>query len=1135
MLKDTEYPNTSINSCFYDALLRTCWPFTVNFETYPASTRQIMNRLRDLATTLRTMIARLYDLTKDRFKTVDPLFTLYIPSDEEFIEQTKPGNTVDIVQMAYFLNCIGFPINYITLQRNINVSFVTIDCPTIIMNSQANHFQAVINQPACILTYEKFIKQLNQIKSEFPVQDNSNLLGELYCLYILSGWHEDPINYALTVHTSLAYAYREPKNYELTVRMTNKDEQVTNNIPVNSDNQSPPEPDVGCQTDVVPEINKEEQAANNALNNDNQSPTEFDGSCQTSTELTNSSAECAIPRDNPTLKKIRPITTCISAETQTTDGLPKRVPQTKVSLLDTLPKEPTNYEFQYQKCIIYAEDPTVFNDHPILKKLFWTEKSAKSDKPTNTKKSTINQEMDNKPEAKVATSNYILRNNIKSTNAHMDLANLRQLYETVNLNSLADDHRLTMRVDNQYYQLYELVDVGSSPRMINRDIECTFLIPTLDSMGDYTRINGRRRAIMQNQQCYKTYVEQTFQEYCMDNDMTISLTSTTGKKIRYNKIFNFTDSIYYINDHDLGQAFMQATTGLVAIGTMHIYKYEGPVQLNKKIMGAVTSDGDLMHMQVDGNSHVYTHPKRFHKLDRNDSLAIDISQNINGVSTVIYTLLVEVKLRTNCVATDYVSFTITKLPPTSLKPMAKNSRQCHRCHITSHTDPSFGQQYAVIPDHTDSENHFCKGTALCEPCLRDYIHKDLKVYTPACLVCNKPRSYIFHGISTPTVIAYNYHVTKAMDTAVTKFGIAHEGKSKEEQQKKKLEAEIDVDSHIMYFRSKHQSQATLIQRISKETLHDMLSDDTSNNFITADGAAVVAVKQAGCIATFMYDDLTITDTTTWASYEHTIRASIFLVDAASLQKTIRTSLSSYNPTNHKDLITLTQLVLSNANELPPKNATAVVVHIMKLHLDMHLELTKVSESLLARTLQDAIDGKFTYKKPSLVRSIFTQFKCNKLKKADVHEHYHKEHTALFFDKKFNYTNYTDEKPYPNFVNHKIIEAGGEETVGFIGTKPKKDDDGGDDDNANTHQKQKKQIQMAMAKGRTRHEREEYDEELAKRKRFETHGLQDMVKEHNQKLALTEKRKARELQAKLTYNPMFDKLLDYDEGEPMNQL
>jgi len=106
---------------------------------------------------------------------------------------------------------------------------------------------------------------------------------------------------------------------------------------------------------------------------------------------------------------------------------------------------------------------------------------------------------------------------------------------------------------------------------------------------------------------------------------------------------------------------------------------------------------------------------------------------------------------------------------------------------------------------------------------------------------------------------------------------------------------------------------------------------------------------------------------------------------------------------------------------------------------------------------------------------------------------------------------------------------------LLALSPKKDDDSGDDNDMNTHQKQKKRVQAAVAKGRTKDEREEYQEELARRKRFETHGYQDMVKEHNQKLALTEKRKAKDQNSKLTYNPMFDKLLDYDEGEPTNQL
>lgn len=1033
----------------------------------------------------------------------DPLFTSFINNDAEFLKQTVEGSDVDISQMAYFLNCIGLPINYIYLTRDeINVVFVTVDCPTIIMNAQGVHFQAIINQPAQILKLDEFVDQLNELKTEFPIEDNSNLLDELYCLYILSGWKEDPIRYALTVHTHMQYKFTQPKHYTL------------------------PLP-------IAKTTTKQGTAADKPATKPNPTKTPSESEtvalkCEGFTQLGNGSdcySECGNPSVQTTVKKIRP--TYVSSTTQTSEINRKRDLQTRVSILQTIPLNPTTHQYYYQKCTIFAEDLKVFTEHPILKKFFWTEKNQK---PKNTKDSKVSHEPEDntKPDTKSVTSHYTLLTNTKSTNAHMDLANLRQLFETTNLNALADDHRLTMRVNNNHYQLYELIDVGSSPRMINRNIQCTFLIPTLDSMGDYSRINGRKRAIMENQQPYKTYVEETFQEYCESNDMTISLPSTTGTNIKYNKIFNFTDSIYYIDDHDLGQAFMRSSIGLVAVGTMHVFKHSGPVQLNKRSMGEVNSiDNEYMEMQVDGNAHTYTHPKRFQNLGRNDSHVIDVNQNINGISTTLFTLLIEVKLRVNCTATDYISFSITKMPPTNVKPVRRTFKQCHKCAVNAHTDPSFGQQYATVPDHTDLTGALCKGTALCMPCLTEYIHHDLKVYTPSCLVCKKAHSYIFHGIDTPTVTAYNYQVAKGIDTCMRMTsGFSQEGKKmREDEEKKKRESEIEVNSEaqIMYYRSKHLSQATLIQRVSLNTLQDIVSDNSSNNFITADGAAVVAIKQAGCIATFMYDDLTITDTTTWASYKHIIPNSIFLVDAMSLQKTIRTSMSSYNPTNHKDLVTLTQLVLSNANELPPRCAAAVVVHIMKLHLDLHLELTKISESLLAKTLQDAIDGKFTYKKPSLVRSVLTQFKWNKRNRADICEDYHKDHNALFFNKEFNYTNFDDENPFPNYRNHKVIDAGGEETTGFIGTKPPKDDDG---DGDHKDDKGKKTAQ----KGRTKLERQMDEDEEAMKKRFLKDGYMDMMKAQTHNTNTKQKQ-----QKNLTYNPAFNKLLDIHDGEAKPQL
>ena len=139
----------------------------------------------------------------------------------------------------------------------------------------------------------------------------------------------------------------------------------------------------------------------------------------------------------------------------------------------------------------------------------------------------------------------------------------------------------------------------------------------------------------------------------------------------------------------------------------------------------------------------------------------------------------------------------------------------------------------------------------------------------------------------------------------------------------------------------------------------------------------------------------------------------------SLAKSIRTSYSSYDPTSLKDLQNLCKLVLSNAIELPARNAMAVVAYIMKLHLDMSLEATKLAESHLAQCLKQVNDGKFTYTKPSFMKTLLTSWNNRVIKtrfnKVEINSHVHKNQFRVFGNDVFNFNSHSDTSTVSSHV------------------------------------------------------------------------------------------------------------------------
>ena len=612
-----------------------------------------------------------------------------------------------------------------------------------------------------------------------------------------------------------------------------------------------------------------------------------------------------------------------------------------------------------------------------------------------------------------------IHDNLTNTNPHLELANFRQLFETLNINSLKHTHNLVVPVKNR--RLYKLIDVGSCARMIRRDIECDYLIPTIPGASDHTRIAGRQKAIVQYQNPNKRFFEQTIQQYAKENSMTIDLRNAENHRMVYNKICNFTDVLYYIDNKDLGEIFMTSQRGLVAIGTMHIYKKDGPVEMFGEEFGYVTSDEETMTMKVEGNPYPYCHSKRFPELMVSDITKIAVRQRIGENEVTLFELHVIVTNRVSCGATDYIAFYIIKVPHVTSNDV---KRACAICFTDTDCNSTLYTQYASTVSHKmnslTTPDLRCPGTILCPKCLEGFCENTRTIEKGMhCLQCFAACTYSLHGISKTIKDKYLQALKKKTSPQLLLQSLPIE------QQPVVRTVPIPPEQTIMYYRSKFEKQKTTAYQISDAELRMCHADPSGFNFIAEDGAAVVALKQQGYIATFTTRDWSMTDTLTWASYKNIVKEEIFLIDALSLAKTIRTSYSSYNPTDLKDLQSLCKLVLSNAIELPARNAMAVVAYIMKLHLDMSLEATKLAESHLAQCLKAVNDGKFTYTKPSFMKDMLTSWNNRVIKtrfnKVEINSHVHKNQFRVFGNDVFNFNAHTDtstvSSPHPTTTNN----------------------------------------------------------------------------------------------------------------------
>jgi hypothetical protein len=230
----------------------------------------------------------------------------------------------------------------------------------------------------------------------------------------------------------------------------------------------------------------------------------------------------------------------------------------------------------------------------------------------------------------------LIEEQIKTENRHEDLANYRRYYEFLNIKLIKD------RVDE-----FILIDVGASTRLVNSCIARVALAPKL-GVQDYLRGAKIKENI-----------------YTKVMDLTLEQFIEKYKKHKNFKkiIYNFTDSIYYIPDTVLLELAEDHDEGIVAVGTMHIFKNRFVSEKIVNDLGIVILTKDKVSMKVLDNESTYYHINKWVILEKYDNYTL-FSKNFN--------LNVIVERRKELNASTYIRFVIIKSQMKQFSPNLNN-------------------------------------------------------------------------------------------------------------------------------------------------------------------------------------------------------------------------------------------------------------------------------------------------------------------------------------------------------------------------------------------------------------------------------------------------------------------------------
>jgi len=550
------------------------------------------------------------------------------------------------------------------------------------------------------------------------------------------------------------------------------------------------------------------------------------------------------------------------------------------------------------------------------------------------------------------THKYPLLNiqaNLNNANPHLELANMREFFEDQNLNKLIDFNDFRAITKNKTITkasiLKSIIDVGSSSRFIKHNFGVA-LCP-LTTPEDFERYP---RKIKMLESSPKTiYLEQTIQEFLENKYRSIKnlYPHTFDNELRLyyaNQAFNFTDSIYYIDNATLLSATKYMPLGIVATGTFHLYIKDGPIQMCNTVFGHVSSaprkPGEMqMNMIVNGNNEVYTHIKRFPFLAQVDNSIIAFDHTTNNY------LQIKVDERCDLGATHYVRFSIYKIPYRLLP-------KCQSCEI----DPV----HAQVDIHHDQNGDLCVAQ-LCLNCISMYTNDNLSSKNQLVLKMSQCPC-----CATKNVTALSLRIS---DRALPIYGQA----AKEHRD-------------IVYSINNISSTAIKFDKYNKITT---LKDENGNDI------NVFKIKGENSHIFAHYKKAKVFTSSTWTTVNIPMEIEPIIVSTDLVNKAVIQTLNSktFNPKNI--VLEIEKMILLKNSKLPPQQLAVIVRYILSTQVEMLFRHQQIKDSLLMKTLEDLHGEQFSTKNRSFKAWVLNKMGINIHVTAMDDMHINSDATTLF--------------------------------------------------------------------------------------------------------------------------------------------
>jgi len=337
-------------------------------------------------------------------------------------------------------------------------------------------------------------------------------------------------------------------------------------------------------------------------------------------------------------------------------------------------------------------------------------------------------------------------------------------------------------------------------------------------------------------------------------------------------------------------------------------------------------DGDDVTMTIKGNVHTYQHKAKYSELLTQDTLTIatDISAGY------AYNMCVEHRL--NCGSTDYIAFTIYKIPAKHNNTIKSGRLTCNYCCCTINDKFVETQLHYKVGQQSTEEGMVetktvCKGFIYCNSCaeLPD-------VNTSKCPHC-------FQNVATSA----NFKHTRVK--VEKKKAIVYN------QKKKGKAVELNEDGYDYIVNKDGDNYEVLVPFVGKKRVR------------------VFKVTS---------DEFKIFTTRTWRTIVDEYKYEDFTVDLQILLKTIRTTFSSTKFDINTTTEEMAKLLLADtsASSLPPRLIPQVVLYVYKQQLALLMGLTEIKNSLLLTTINDFYHQKFDSEKIGFFRKLLTVWRYN---------------------------------------------------------------------------------------------------------------------------------------------------------------